>query len=294
MPPDNTGASANADQNVNAGTTNAAANATTTGQPTGPAWYPDADANTAAFIQAKQWQNPAAAINSYIHLEKLFGADKAGNTVQIPGEAADQTVRDAFYNRLGRPESADKYSTKSKDFTGMPEDVSAAFITLAHKEGLTDKQVQAITKWNNDSGANLTTKIEQDAVFELNTQQAKLKSEWGAAHDQNMQIAKEAATKLGWTKDQIDAMQLGLGFDGVMRLAHQLGVQVGEGKFIQGEGGRENNGGNGKMTPAQASAELNKLQTDQTFMKEWLNKDHPNHAAAVNRKAQLSSWSIGQ
>lgn len=291
-----TGAEGGATKEVTAG--GAGEGGTKTGVPGAPAWLPNADQDTTTYIASKGWDkssNPAEAIlGSYRNLEKLWGADKAGSTVQIPGEGADDKTRDAFYNRLGRPETADKYSVKAKDFAGMPEELAQGLVTLGHKEGFTDKQLAAVAKWNNESSTALQKELETNATIEAGTQATKLKQEWGAAHDQNLQVAKEAATKLGWTADQINAMQLGLGYDGVMKLAHQLGVQVGEGKFISGEGGRTSGADGGKMTPGQASAELKRLTQDPTFQKEWLDKAHPNHKAAIAKKAQLSAWSIGE
>lgn len=275
-----------------------AAAAAATGLPAPPAWLSGADAETTAYLQSKGWDkatNPAEAIfNSYRNLEKLWGADKAGQTVQIPGEGADEKTLNNFFTRLGRPEAADKYSTKVESITGMPKDIAKGLNDLAFKEGFTDKQYKAIVQWNNDTNVKLGKDLETTATVELAGQQAKLKTEWGAAHDQNIQVAKEAATKLGWTAEQITAMQIGLGYDGVMKLAHQLGVQVGEGKYVTGEGGRSANGSNVKMSPAQATAELKTLQNDPKFKEAWLNKLHPDHAAMMAKKSQLSAWSVGE
>ncbi len=270
----------------------AGAGAGGSGATVAPPWLPGADAETMTYVQQKGWKEPADVLNSYRNGEKLWGAVQAGTTVALPGETADQKTRDAFYNKLGRPETADKYSVKGADFSGVPETDAAALVSLAHAEGLTDKQLKAIQKWNNETGTAFSAKLESDALVEVGQQQAALKAEWGAAHDQNLQTAKEAATKLGWTKEQINAMQLGLGFDGVMKLAHQIGTQVGEGKFVQGEGGRSAGGGAGVMTPAQAKSELTRLVSDPVFMKEWTDKAHPNHAAAIAKKSQLSAWSV--
>lgn len=284
--PGATGAPAGGATNNNGGTGVPAASVA-------PAWLPGADADTMNYIQAKGWKEPSDVLNSYRNGEKLWGAFQAGNAVMLPGENADQKTRDAFFTKLGRPESVDKYSAKGKDFVGMDVTDADGLLALAHSEGFTDKQVAALQKWNNTTGESMGKKLEAAATLEVDQQKAKLKGEWGAAHDQNMQTAQEAAKKLGWSKEQISAMQLALGYDGVMKLAHQLGTQVGESKFIEGEGGRSAGASGGKMTPAQAKLELQRLTSDQAFQKEWMDKMHPNHAAAVARKSQLSAWSIG-
>lgn len=293
MTTENAGAQSGATSENNGSNQNAGGNnGSQTGVPS-VAWLPGADTDTVAYVGSKGWDksaNPAEAIfNSYRNLEKLWGADKAGNTVMLPGDTADQKTKDTFFNRLGRPETADKYSLKPDQVTGMPKETAESLLKLAHEQGLTDKQLAAIGKWNNDTAKTFGERLESDATVQLGQQQTKLKGEWGAAYDQNIQMAKEAATKLGWTAEQVNAMQLGLGFDGVMKLAHQLGVQVGEGKFVQTDGGR-NSGQPGVLTPEQAKKSLADLTKDAVFMKEWTDKMNPNHAAAVAKKAQLTKW----
>ncbi len=265
-----------------------AAPAAPTGVPAPPAWLPGADAATIALVATKGWSDPAAVIQSYTHLEKFVGADK-GTLLQLPSEGADQKTLDAFYSKLGRPENVEKYGVKAADISGMPEDAAKGLLDVAFKEGLTTKQLVAIKDWNNATGTSLQAKLEADAKIEFGQQEAKLKQEWGAAYDQNAQQAKEAAAKLGWTKQQIDAMQISLGYDGVMKLAHSMGVKTGEGQFIQGAGGRQG-GAEGVMTPQQAQTTLNKLVDDKQFMAAWQDKAHPGHADAVAKKAQLSAW----
>lgn len=267
--------------------------ANTNGVPQGPAWLPGADPDTTAYVSAKGWNDPAAAVTSYRNLEKLFGADRAGHTVQVPSEGADDNTLNAFYTKIGRPGSVDKYSVKAKDISGMPEDVAKSLVDVAFKEGLTDRQVKAIANWNNETGKTLGAKLQQDAVIQLGTQKQALAVEWGAALEKNLQIAKEATAKLGWNKEQISAMEIGLGFDGVMKLAYQLGTKVGEGTFVAGDAGRGSNE-SGVMAPADAQKSLDELKNDKQFMKSWLDKYDPGHKAAIDKKAQLSRWASGQ
>lgn len=269
---------------------------TPTPAPTGiagaPSWFPDATPEDIAHINNRGWDkadNAAKSVyQSYRGLEKLVGAIKTDQALIIPGEGADQKTIDTFYNKLGRPETADKYGVK--DFANMSPEMNKSLKELAHKEGFSDKQMKSLEKWNNDSGAAVIKTLEDNAKVQLATQQTALKATWGAAHDQNMQIAKEAANKLGWTKEQIDAMQVGLGYDGVMKLAHQLGVQVGEGKIVTAEGGARASGNSQVMAPAEAKLALKALETDKTFKEAWMNKNHPDHAAAVAKKSQYSAW----
>lgn len=258
------------------------------------AWYPNATAEDVAYLQSKGWdkaEKPAEAIlTSYKNLEKLFGADKAGNTVILPGAEADKAALDAFYNKLGRPEAPDKYTAEA--FAGLDEEGNKSLRAAAHAAGITDKQLAAMQKFNNESEEAFKNQLVQNATIEFEAQKTALVKEWGAAHDQNIQLAKEGVAKLGWTKDQIDAMQIGLGYDGVMKLALQIGKAVGEGTFVTNDGNRASGGNPNALSPAQATAELKRLSNDKEFTTALMDKNHPKHKEMMDRKAQLSAWVV--
>jgi hypothetical protein len=260
-------------------------------------WLPNATTEEIAFAQSKGWDKSNNApvdqvFRSYHNLQKTFGADKAGNTVMIPGETADDATRDAFFNRLGRPEKAEAYT--AKEIAGLDADQTKDLLGVAHKNGFTDKQVAALKEWNDAQATKMQTDLTNKAKVEFAAQEANLKQTWGAAYDKNMGDAKIAANKLGLTADQVNAMQLGLGYDGVMKLIHQLGTGLGEGTFHTGDGGRAGGENNNVMTPEQAKTELNRLTNDQEFQKAWLDKMHPRHKEMIDRKSQLSRWATGQ
>lgn len=262
----------------------------------GLAWLQNATQEEVAFAQSKGWDKEVNAptdqiFRSYHNLQKLFGQDKAGNTVVLPGENADQATLDSFYNRLGRPEKVDGYSVKA--FAGLNDEQYNSLREAAHRAGITDKQFTELAKWNEDLGNAIDEQLKNQVQMEEAEQKAKIKQEWGAAYDQNLQLAKEAVQKLGWTNDQVNAMQLALGFDGVLKLAHQIGKAIGEGTFISSDNGSRGTGSN-VMTPEQAKQELKRLSTDKEFTDAWLNKDHPRHQEMINRKTQLTAWSTGQ
>lgn len=292
----------NADTAGTAGSAAAAATGaagTGTTENTAPAvgWYPEASPEEIKVIQSKGWDkeaNPPAVsiLKSYNHLEKLFGADRAGNTVVLPAGDADETTLNQFYNKLGRPESVDKYTAPA--FESLDENANKSLRDTAHKIGITDKQLAALADWNKETQAQVVQTLTQNVQIDEAAQIASLKKEWGQAYEGNIQLAKEAVGKLGWTTEQINSMQIGLGFDGVMKLARQIGASTGESAFVAGDSGRAGGRDNAAMSPEQAKTELNKLSTDADFQKAWTDKTHPRHSEMVARKSQLSAWSVGQ
>lgn len=258
------------------------------------AWYPDATAEQVTSIQANGFdksQNPAKDIyKSYEHLRSLNSALNNGSAVVVPGDTADQKTKDAFFNKLGRPDAADKYTAQT--FAGLDDDGVKGLRSAMFDAGLTDKQASAMEKWNNDAAKVYETKLAEAGKIEVAQQTAALQKEWGAAYEQNLRVGAEAAKQMGWTTDQINGLQMVLGFDGVMKLAHTIGQKVGEGQFVPGDSGRSG-GGAGIMTPEQAKRELNALTNDQNFMKSWSDKAHPGHQDAINKKTQLTKWAFG-
>jgi hypothetical protein len=77
--------------------------------------------------------------------------EKSKGSVTIPGEKATDEEKAAFYQKLGRPESAEKYSFSKPE--GLPEDVpystelETAFKQMAHKINLSDAQAKELFNW---------------------------------------------------------------------------------------------------------------------------------------------------
>jgi hypothetical protein len=260
-------------------------------------WLANASTEEIAFAQSKGWDKETTApadqiFKSYHNLQKLFGADKAGNTVILPGENADQATLDQFYNRVGRPEKVEGYKTEA--FNGLNETQDKSLRELAHKVGLTDKQLGALKEWNDGVATQVQQELNSAAQVEFVKQEAALKQEWGAAFDKKLGDAKIATAKLGLNADQIGAMQAALGYDGVMKLIAQIGEGLGEGKFVTNDTGRGGSQTKNIMTPEQAKTELNRLTTDKEFNEAWLNAQHPRHKEMVEKKSQLTRWSNGQ
>lgn len=270
------------------------------GTPTGPAWHPDATPEDMAWYGSKGWDKldaPSAAkavTGSYRALEKLVGAEKAGNAVIIPGESADQATKDAFYNRLGRPATVDKYGVDGKSIIGMNETTAKGFLETAHKAGLSTAQVKAMTEWNNNMAKEIQTTLADNAKVELARQVQALKDEWGAAYEKNSQIVNETANRLGLDSKNIQGLKMALGADGAMKLLYKLGEQVGEGRYVGGDSHNRNDGSEGVMTPEQAKLALDKLMKSEEFKKAALNPQHPDHKSMLAKKSQLNAWIVGR
>ena len=240
------------------------------------------------LAETKGWDKggPESVLSSYHNLEKLFGADKAGRAVVLPAPDADEAVMSEFYNKLGRPDKADGYDLPVPEGQDgqMAEWASGVF----HEAGLTARQAKIVSeKWNDHVGS-----LQQDGEAQ-NTQtaqdaEAELKREWGAAYDQKVVGINQAATALNMTEEHLAGLRSAMGPAAAMRFVDGLAGKMGEapndtGGFSEGVA----------LTPSSAASELSKLSLDKEFMDAWMNKNHPAHNWAMDKKQRLAKMVDG-
>jgi len=229
------------------------------------AWNSGFDEDTLAYIGNKGWKGPSDIVSSYRNLEKFSGGSK--NLVELPGADADADAMSAFYNKLGRPESADKYSFELPD--AGDEELFSWFRQTAHETGLTDTQAaQLFQRWEQLSSERIEG-IQQQAVQSAEADIASLKKEWGQGFDSQIASGRRAVEALGLDEGKLSEYEGKLGTAEMLKLFAALGSKMGEDSFE--DGGRSNSGFG--MTPAAARAQLEDLRMDSNFMDKYLSGD---------------------
>jgi hypothetical protein len=117
-----------------------------------------------------------ALAKSYINATKMIGQDK----VVIPTNNSTEEHWDEVYTKLGRPESADKYTLDAKsEVVNLDETSIKSFAEQSHKLGLNNKQAQGILEFykNNMEGTAQQSKIDTETAQVQAEQQ--LRQEWG-------------------------------------------------------------------------------------------------------------------
>lgn len=136
------------------------------------------DADTREWLKKSNLTGDPASLAKKAHEQ----AKLLGNAIRVPGKDAPQEEVDAFLNKLGRPDTPDKYEFAVPESLPehLPYDAERAteFKSLAHKLGLTAKQAAAIHDWATER-----------AVGDFNGQQA-------ATEQRNAEIAKGETQKL--------------------------------------------------------------------------------------------------
>jgi len=254
--------------------TSAATQTTATGQ----TWFNGADELTTGYIQNKGWQNPLEAVKSYQNLEKLMGADKAGNTVVLPKAEATPEEKAAFFDRLGRPSEPTGYS-----FKFATDEATANVQSKFHELGLTKTQGEAIAQWYTELQQNQMSQSQANKQVAFEQDSLALKQTWGAAHDQKVLEARAAVRSLGLNNEQIDKLADAWGHKATMEFFANLGSKTGEPGFVDGEG---TTAFNGAMTPAQAKDQIRTLMADKEFVKQYTSKN----AEALAKMDRLHKW----
>ena len=117
-----------------------------------------------------------ALAKSYINATKMIGQDK----LVIPNNNSTEEAWNEVYTKLGRPESADKYSLDAKsEVVNLDENAIKQFAEQSHKLGLNNKQAQGILEFykNNMEGTAQQSKIDTETAQAQAEQQ--LRQEWG-------------------------------------------------------------------------------------------------------------------
>jgi len=216
-------------------------------------------------------------VKSYLHSQKLVGADK----IPVPNKLATDEDWNAVYERLGRPETPDGYKYELPKETKLEEKTLKAFSEEAHKLGLLPKQAQGIINYYN----SIAEQSEQNALVNEEAAKAEaeveLRKEYGPAYDLKIAQARNLATNtfgadfLRNTK-LADGSVLG-NHPQVVRAFADLASKMSEDGIVQGEA-------TSVMTVKEIDSEIESLT--QPGSAYW-DKTHVNHRKAVGEVQRL-------
>ena len=216
-------------------------------------------------------------VKSYLHSQKLVGADK----IPVPNKMATDDDWKAVYDRLGRPETPDGYKYDLPKETKLEESTLKAFSEEAHKLGLLPKQAEGIINYYN----SIAEQSDQNALVNEEAAKAEaeveLRKEYGPAYDLKIAQARNLATNtfgpdfLRNTK-LADGSVLG-NHPQVVRAFADLASKMSEDGIVQGEA-------TSAMTVKEIDGEIESLT--QPGSAYW-DKTHINHRKAVGEVQRL-------
>ena len=217
-------------------------------------------------------------VKSYLHSQKLVGADK----IPVPNKHATDEDWNEVYTRLGKPESPDGYKFNlPKDNNKLDDNSLKAFSEQAHKLGLLPHQADGIIKYYNEL-AN-AAEVDTNSKAETSRLQAEeaLRKEFGPAYNNKLNAAKNlASATLGsdFLSNTVlkDGSKLGDN-PTVVKAFADLAGKLSEDTIVKGDSPSY-------MTVKEIDQQLDKIR--QPGSAYW-DKTHPNHNAAVQEAFKL-------
>lgn len=198
--------------------------------------------------------------------------------VELPADPTKfAEVEGMIFERLGRPKEAKAYPTlkdsKIEIIDGVQVDEESLRAT-AIKLGFTKKQYLDFAR---------EVVAERAQAVKLNTEARQaLKKELGEAFDDRLSAAAMAAKKLGASEDVVKALRNG------NVPSEQAKLWIGVAKALGTEGaelGAQGGSGDGKMTPAEARAQIDELYRNPAMQ----DARSPIHADLVKKLHQLTA-----
>ena len=215
-----------------------------------------------------------ALAKSYINATRMIGQDK----MVVPNKNFTEDQWEEAYIKMGRPDSAEKYSLDFKsDVVSLDEQAIKNFQEQSFKLGLNNEQAKGVLDFykNNMEAQN------QQAKIDVETSQAQaqnlLRQEWGRDYDANISKAKSlAAANLSPEVFEIqlaDGSRLGDNVDVIKGFA-KIANMMSEDKILSTES--EN-----MDRSEDIQTEIDQIMNDKNGP--YWNKSHPNHDKIVQQ-----------
>jgi len=219
-----------------------------------------------------------ALAKSYINAVSMIGTDK----IPLPGKTATDEQWNEVYNKLGRPESPDKYKLELKtDVAPVDETVIRGFAENAHKLGLNNRQAQGILEFYKSTLESSAKEMSVNMEYAQEQAANELRSEWGRAYEDNLK--KASAVAKTYLEPELLDTQLRDGSrlgdnPKIIKAFANIANLLSEDKIVGAEG-------EGVMQARDIEGEIRQLTTDKKGA--YWNKMHPDHSKVVNQVLAL-------
>tara|TARA_A100000172_G_scaffold29727_1_gene17695 strand:- start:1639 stop:2514 length:876 start_codon:yes stop_codon:yes gene_type:complete len=224
----------------------------------------------------ENFNNMEDFVKSYLHAQKLVGADK----IPVPNKHATDEDWNEVFKKLGAPSNPEDYKYNLKD-QEMDTKQLSEFNQTAHRLGLLPKQAEGLIKFYNELNGNIASNQEDQAAEAQLATETELKKEYGPQFAKRLDQAKRlAVNSLG--QDFLentylkDGSRLGDNLT-VIKAFSDLADKLSEDPIIQGDGASY-------MTAKDIEKEITDLTQEGS---PYWSKTHPNHQKSVDEVLKL-------
>jgi hypothetical protein len=219
-----------------------------------------------------------ALAKSYINAVSMIGTDK----IPLPGKTATDEQWSEVYNKLGRPESPDKYQLELKtNVTQVDESQIKSFAQHVHKLGLNNKQAQGILEFYKNTLEGSAKEMSVNMEYAQEQSANELRQEWGRNYESNLK--KAGAVAKTYLDPQLLDTQLKDGTrlgdnPNIIKAFANIANLLSEDKIIGAEG-------DNVLQSRDIESEISELTSDKQGA--YWNRMHPNHTKVVNQVLAL-------
>src|SRR6056300_957401 len=225
-----------------------------------------------------------ALAKSYVNATRMIGQDK----VAVPNNNSTDDQWNEVYDKLGRPESPDKYQLDIKsEAVPLDEGAIKSFAENAHQLGLNNKQAQGILEFykNSMEGSAQQNQVDMETA-QANAEQ-ELRKEWGRSYDEN--IKKAGAVAKANMNEEILNMELKDGtrlgdHPAIIKGFASIANILSEDKLVSTESESVDRG-------TDYEAEISKIVNDRDGP--YWNRSHPDHDKVVQQVFTLRTMLNG-
>jgi len=241
----------------------------------------------------KNFNSAEDVYKAYSSAGKMVGLDK-NQILRLPNDDKPESWNE-IYNKLGRPESADKYSVDKFVEAGIDKEALAEYTQIAHANGVSDKALGAlVAKVLEKSTAGMEmSKAQQDE--QVLAWQGELKAELGAAYTDKLSLAKNAVKTLGGEAliKEISAKPELFENPAVIKTFIAMGEQLQkiaiqtkeDNGFLPGQSNTTQ-----AMTPNEAKAAIAELQGSDLYKKAIMDSTHPQRQMLLEKQSKLFAF----
>lgn len=219
---------------------------------------------------------------SYVSAAKMVGMDK-GSILPIPRDDSKEAW-DAVYNKLGRPESPDKYNLDAyKD--AADQTVLKSWAEKLHGLGFNQKQVDGVLGdfFNQAKAAEQQVAKEKEARYSEWSEQVQ--KEYGLATDRKLDAAVGMVEKiigdgaLEFMEQNPDTFK----DPRMVKLLVSLADKTGESSVLRANGSMTSD----VLSPEDAMQQLNAMKSNPEYFKIMSDLSHPQHKFYVEQQQKL-------
>lgn len=182
--------------------------------------------NEEAVKVLSKFDDISGLASSYLELEK-----KLGTMQVIPNDKATKEELDAFYKKLGKPDSSEKYGFKQED------EAEKLLAKAAYEANLSDAQAKQIYDFIYNIGEAQQERFKEFIQKKAQETDALLKKEFGNQAEEKIGNYTKALKAFGSSEVMDQLKETGLAYDtDFVKMFIRIGEALGESRTVIGGG----------------------------------------------------------